>query len=560
MDATAPPSRRPRVALLALLVWLLLLGLGAGALLSGERDGRRELRENFEVRVQLAARFSETYAANLAAHERRRATKVLSGPDVSREEFEQVVGGFEFEAAVLLDDRGRLLQVFPSAPKLLGVDLASRYAHLTSAVAGRAAVSKAVPSAARGIPVVAFAVPYETPQGRRVFSGAFDITTTPIATYLVAGFGLPGREAYLVDTAGTVVASSSGRATTVSQLSDRDQALAAALPGHDRGSYGGTDGRRLFAAQPVAGTPWRLVVSASEHELYAVLAKGRVLRWLVLAVLGLLGLGVAVLVTRYVEGRHELAESARRLAEANQQLRDANEKLQEANQFKTDMLGMLGHEIGTPLNAIVGYAELLQLDWANLPDEERREMVAEVGGSGRRLTDLVREMLQMCRLDAGAITVKRAPVPLAEAVGRVLGALGATLPPVEVDVPPDLEVLADPGQLEQIITNLLTNANKYGASPIVVDAGRDDEGMVVLRVTDHGNGVPESLLPRLFERFSRGEHGSIKGTGLGLFIISQLAGANGATLTHEPNQPTGARFVVRLEPATDPAHSPAQVS
>ena len=106
----------------------------------------------------------------------------------------------------------------------------------------------------------------------------------------------------------------------------------------------------------------------------------------------------------------------------------------------------------------------------------------------------------------------------------------------------------------------MTNANKYGAPPIVVDAGRDDEGMVVLRVTDHGNGVPESLVPRLFERFSRGEHGSIKGTGLGLFIISQLAGANGATLTHEPNQPTGARFVVRLEPAPEPARSPAQVS
>lgn len=96
-------------------------------------------------------------------------------------------------AAVLLDHEGRVLQVLPAKPALIGQDIAGsgKYPHLASAVAGHAAVSNVVPSAARGLPVVGFAEPFATASGRRVFSGAYDVSKTPLGAYLSRLIVLP---------------------------------------------------------------------------------------------------------------------------------------------------------------------------------------------------------------------------------------------------------------------------------------------------------------------------------------------------------------------------------
>jgi signal transduction histidine kinase len=108
-------------------------------------------------------------------------------------------------------------------------------------------------------------------------------------------------------------------------------------------------------------------------------------------------------------------------------------------------------------------------------------------------------------------------------------------------------VHADPDHVERILTNYVTNALKYGERPVEVEA-REDDGWVEIRVRDHGSGVPEEFIPRMWEKFARPNDSSDreKGTGLGLSIVAGLARANGGTAWYEPNHPRGSCFCIRL--------------
>ena len=114
-----------------------------------------------------------------------------------------------FKAAVLLDADGRAIQTFPVDPSLVGTDLTERYDHLRRAVDGEAAVTGVVPSVVEGEPIVAFAVPFDTDSGRRVFSAGYRVEDTPLGAYLLNATVLPGEGLYLVDRDGNVIASSS---------------------------------------------------------------------------------------------------------------------------------------------------------------------------------------------------------------------------------------------------------------------------------------------------------------------------------------------------------------
>jgi len=125
---------------------------------------------------------------------------------------------------------------------------------------------------------------------------------------------------------------------------------------------------------------------------------------------------------------------------------------------------------------------------------------------------------------------------------------------IRVDVEAGIAVLADARHLQQILTNLLSNARKYGDGQVRVQVGRLDRAQVEICVADGGEGVPDDFVPHLFERFSRAQSGvapTRSGTGLGLYIVRELVEANGGTIRFEPNRPSGSRFVVEL-PA-DPA-------
>lgn len=247
--------------------------------------------------------------------------------------------------------------------------------------------------------------------------------------------------------------------------------------------------------------------------------------------------------------------TARRAAErardaATGQLAARNRELEEANRLKLDLIAMLGHEIGNPLAAILGYTELFVEDWPSLDDAMRARVIDGIGRQAHRLDDIVQEVLTMVRIDAGSIHADRQPVALRQQIRAALDATGGGLVPV---LGPERTALVNAGHLQHILTNLISNAGKYGNGVIaisVADGGDGEAGRrVQVRVEDRGPGVPEEFRDRLFQRLARADRDAakVKGTGLGLYIVRSLAQANGARVHHEPNPAGGSIFVVDLE-------------
>ncbi|WP_412742486.1 PAS domain S-box protein [Krasilnikovia sp. MM14-A1004] len=238
------------------------------------------------------------------------------------------------------------------------------------------------------------------------------------------------------------------------------------------------------------------------------------------------------------------AERARDAAAA--ELASRNTELESANQLKLDLIGMLGHEIGTPLTSILGYAEVATDGWNNLPDDRKHRLVESIHRNGRRLDTIVKEVLALVTVEAGRLTAHPRRVDVCEHVqAAILPVPGARHP--DIDCPAGLAAMVQPGHLDQILANLLSNADKYGGGATRITARRLDDH-VEIRVEDRGPGVPERFRPNLFERFSRADTtaGSVKGTGLGLYIVRELARANRGDIEYEPGTESGSVFTVRL--------------
>ena len=281
---------------------LVMLGVtaGAAALLSRSQEhNERELEQRFAARTELAAGFVSTWTEQLMQREHDAARAELTDGAGS---FDAVVNSFGFPAALLLDEQGRVLAVKPSNPQLLGTEIASKYPHLQAALRGVRAVSPVVPSAVTGEPIVAFAVPFQTPSGRRVFSGAHALRRTPLTSYLDGLTSLPGSRVHLVDEAGQIL-TNSGPADPHAHLSASQPLVADAAS--DRTT--GVAGRSFFVASAVSGTPWRMVTTVPATTLlHPAQGPARYMPWVILALLVITAFGVCVLMFRLLRGRDHL--------------------------------------------------------------------------------------------------------------------------------------------------------------------------------------------------------------------------------------------------------------
>jgi signal transduction histidine kinase len=236
-----------------------------------------------------------------------------------------------------------------------------------------------------------------------------------------------------------------------------------------------------------------------------------------------------------------LSEHAAELERGNARLRESNARLEAALAFKNDLTAMLTHDVAQPISSIASLSELLCSDWADLPEDIRLELATKIDKNTHRLIKMMNDLQLLFRLDTGSITARRAPVPLLEVIQVIVAASGAANGDVEIAISEELSVLADRGHVIAVVQNLLTNALRYGESPVCLRATRRDDVIEVI-VQDGGAGIAEELLPNLFGRFMRG-------SGLGLFIVRHLVEANGGSVRYEPAVPRGARLIVTLEAA-----------
>lgn len=252
-------------------------------------------------------------------------------------------------------------------------------------------------------------------------------------------------------------------------------------------------------------------------------------------------------ISERVRAEEALAVRAAELQEANQDLRRVNQELAQAVGFKSDLIDMVSHELSQPLSSVVSLAELLVSEWEFLGDDVRFDLATKIDRNTGRLTAMVNDLMLLFRLDAGVVTARRVPVPVAPVVAAAVERFASHVD-IAAFVEPDLSVLADREHLRHVLGNLLVNAVEYGAAPIEVSVRRRTDG-VVLAVRDHGTGIPGELVPQLFQRFTRagtvGASGR-KGAGLGLYIAAHLVRVNGGEIWYEPVTPHGACLMVRL--------------
>jgi K+-sensing histidine kinase KdpD len=225
-------------------------------------------------------------------------------------------------------------------------------------------------------------------------------------------------------------------------------------------------------------------------------------------------------------------------------------------EMRSALLSAVSHDLRTPLATITGAATTLRDSPAGLTAEQRAEMLAAICEEAARMERLVGNLLDMTRLQAGALQVKREWVPVEEVVGSALGRVDDVLEgrPVDTRIPDDLPpVFADPVLLEQVFVNLLDNAAKHtpNGTPIEVTA-RAMPGEIVIDVADRGPGIPAGSETRLFDMFLRGPHAAAQGAGLGLAICRGIVSALGGTIVARNRDGGGALFRVRL-PA--PSHA-----
>ncbi len=216
-----------------------------------------------------------------------------------------------------------------------------------------------------------------------------------------------------------------------------------------------------------------------------------------------------------------------------------------------EIVSTVSHELRSPLTSVKGYTSLLLTRWERISDDQKREMLEQVKHDADRVHRLITELLDISRLETDRLVLRRQMIDIVRLVGEVVQKVRFAYPDIEVELrfPGEFpEVYADPDKMEQVLTNLVENACKY-ASPkgMRIEGGVDGDHASVA-VTDAGEGIPQSDLPKVFSKFFRRELGRPTGSGLGLWISRGLVEAHGGRLTATsiPGQGTTFRFTLPL--------------
>lgn len=225
----------------------------------------------------------------------------------------------------------------------------------------------------------------------------------------------------------------------------------------------------------------------------------------------------------------------------------------EVDRMKSSLISTVSHELRTPLAAIKGYATTLLAEDVNWDPVAQREFLTIISNETDRLSDLVNDLLDMSRIEAGNLIVSRVECDLKELIDR---AAERSHPKpgkrLRIKLPDDLPTFsADPKRIEVVLRNLIENAAKYAgeSSPILVSANRNGNNLIV-RVEDEGPGIPSGESEHIFESFYRIENGlnrSAPGAGIGLAICQGFVRAHGGEIWLEPrSQGTGVAFSLPL--------------
>ena len=255
---------------------------------------------------------------------------------------------------------------------------------------------------------------------------------------------------------------------------------------------------------------------------------------------------------------HTLEEGERRLEDVNREvldraekMREMNEKLRELQRVKDHFLSSVSHELRTPLTSIRSFSEIL-LEHDDADQEVRREFLAIIKKESERLTRLINDVLDLARIEAGAVKLRIGRVDLEGVVADVVRSLAPLARERELSIeralPADLPRMeADRDKVQQVLTNLVSNSIRFGraSTKITISAAHGESGFLVVSVSDHGPGVAPEHAEAIFDKFRKSSDGSDRhgeNSGLGLAICREIVTLHGGRIWVESRPGAGAKF------------------
>jgi signal transduction histidine kinase len=259
----------------------------------------------------------------------------------------------------------------------------------------------------------------------------------------------------------------------------------------------------------------------------------------------------ATIITRDITERRAMEQSVQ---DAYERERDAAMRLREIDELKGEFVAKVVHDLRTPITIIDGFVRTLLDDWDRFEDSKRLEFLHLAGEASGRLTELVKDILDVASLESGGYRIDVAPFDLAPLLETVVQSMGELAERTTIEIadgtPP---VLADERRVGQVFANLLDNASKFSPSGTPIELTVRSMGdEVVIDVRDHGIGIDAADLPKLFRKFSQladRTSPTPAGSGLGLYICRTLLEAQGGSIDIASVPGDGSTFTVRLPAA-----------
>ncbi len=465
----------------------------------------------------------------------------------------------EIYGAFVTDLSGRLTDVVPPTPEIVGKDFSFRDWYKGISSTGRPYVSEAYETQLAGRPLVVAVGTYVRGPGVAGQPGpslailSLTYRLDALQRFAQEVTSVRGAGLTLTDQRGVVMAGPEGAPRgLVSRHEDR--AVRAALEGDSgRLTETGSSGDELVSYRPLPKIGWTATVRLPTRTAFAGI---RSLRSTVLGVASVLGLAL-------LGGFLVLARSDRRRRQAEVELEAARDKAMEASRLKSEFVANMSHEVRTPINGVLGSAALLS---STSLDPEQREYADMIRRSGESLLTVINDVLDFSKVEAGKLELEHIEFELrpvvedaAQVVSEAAHAKGLELACL---VPASLPcaLRGDPSRLRQVLLNLLSNAVKFtdeGEVVVSVSVVHESEDHVDVRleVSDTGVGIAAQDRDRLFEAFSQADTSTTRrfgGTGLGLAICSRLVQLMGGTMGLDSELGRGSTFwfTARLELAS----------
>ncbi|MCQ2147237.1 MAG: HAMP domain-containing histidine kinase [Bacteroidales bacterium] len=252
------------------------------------------------------------------------------------------------------------------------------------------------------------------------------------------------------------------------------------------------------------------------------------------------------------------------LLQFNEQLTEAKDKAESASRMKSLFVQNMSHEVRTPLNAIMGFSQLLTMPGIEWSEEEMDQYGRAIMTNGNMLTMLIDDILNIADLESGNYTIRKDNANIKKICTSVSEVVEFRLPSdvqysVNCEVPEDYTLFTDAGRVQQILVNFLTNACKHtekGSITLDFKLVNDDK-TAFFSVTDTGTGIPKEMAEKIFERFEKLD--SFKqGTGIGLHLCNMLSIKLGGKVYVDTTYTGGARFVLELPVEQNKQYDPLQ--